>query len=127
MTGPSPKSYCSHIPGSVTHGWHTRTLPALNATLAWCNRPAGRALRAGEPQRDQLVVRDIGAQPAARALDPLLELGPELIDQLRPRYRPITQTALLSGGDVSLDGVVRAASSPASRTTWLSRTLPESP
>jgi hypothetical protein len=20
MTGPSPKSYCNHIPGSVTHG-----------------------------------------------------------------------------------------------------------
>jgi len=28
MTGPSPKSYCNHIPGSVTHGRCTRTLPA---------------------------------------------------------------------------------------------------
>ena len=28
MTGPSPKSYCSHIPGSVTHGRCTRRRPA---------------------------------------------------------------------------------------------------
>ena len=27
MTVPSPKSYCSHIPGSVTHGRCTRTRP----------------------------------------------------------------------------------------------------
>jgi|JI10StandDraft_1071094.scaffolds.fasta_scaffold41319_7 uncharacterized membrane protein YgcG len=27
MSGPSPKSYCNHIPGSVTHGRCTRTLP----------------------------------------------------------------------------------------------------
>jgi hypothetical protein len=31
MTGPSPKSYCSHIPGSVTHGRCTRTRPDLYA------------------------------------------------------------------------------------------------
>ena len=30
-TGPSPKSYCSHIPGSVTHGRCTRTRPDLYA------------------------------------------------------------------------------------------------
>jgi len=27
MTGPSPKSYCSHNPGSVTHGRCTRAFP----------------------------------------------------------------------------------------------------
>ena len=40
MTGPSPKSYCSHIPGSVTQGRCTRTRPALNAvrTVATARR-----------------------------------------------------------------------------------------
>ena len=27
-TGPSPKSYCSHSPGSVTHGRCTRACPS---------------------------------------------------------------------------------------------------
>jgi hypothetical protein len=27
-TGPSPKSYCNHIPGSVTHGRCTRAFPS---------------------------------------------------------------------------------------------------
>jgi len=34
ISGPSPKSYCNHIPGSVTHGRWTRTLPARKAVLA---------------------------------------------------------------------------------------------
>ena len=29
MTGPSPKSYCNHIPGSFTHGLWTRLRPRL--------------------------------------------------------------------------------------------------
>ena len=28
ITGPSPKSYCNHKPGSVTHGRCTRTRPS---------------------------------------------------------------------------------------------------
>jgi len=28
ITGPSPKSYCNHIPDSVTHGRCTRTRPS---------------------------------------------------------------------------------------------------
>ena len=28
ITGPSPKSYCNHIPGSVTHGRCTRASPS---------------------------------------------------------------------------------------------------
>ncbi len=27
ISGPSPKSYCSHMPGSLTHGRCTRTRP----------------------------------------------------------------------------------------------------
>jgi len=43
ITGPSPKSYCSHIPGSVTQGRCTRTCPRLNATFA--SRTARRVVR----------------------------------------------------------------------------------
>src|SRR5260370_8784487 len=43
MTGPSPKSYCSHIPGSVTHGRCTRTPPDLNPAPTFAPpRPALR-------------------------------------------------------------------------------------
>ncbi|GAB3126180.1 hypothetical protein GCM10027056_23250 [Glaciibacter psychrotolerans] len=31
ISGPSPKSYCNHIPGSVTHGRCTRVCPSRNA------------------------------------------------------------------------------------------------
>src|SRR5450756_1328218 len=33
MTGPSPKSYWTHIPGSVTHGRCTRTVSYTHLTL----------------------------------------------------------------------------------------------
>ena len=76
-------------------------------TLHRGDRAPGRALRAGVPERDQLVVRDVGAQPTLGALDPLLELGQELIDQLRPRRGPVRQRTGLTGRDVPADGVVR--------------------
>ncbi len=33
IVGPSPKSYCNHIPGSVTHGRCTRTRPTTYAAF----------------------------------------------------------------------------------------------
>ena len=40
IVGPSPKSYCIHIPGSVTHGRNTRSRPAfqLRRTRATARR-----------------------------------------------------------------------------------------
>ncbi len=117
MTGPSPKSYCNHIPGSVTHGRCTRTRPSAVVRLHRRDRPPGRALRPGEPQRDQLVVRDVGADLAVRALDPLLDLRQELIDQLRPRRGPVASTRPPHGRRRTGPpcGASTPASSPASR------------
>ena len=33
IRGPSPKSYCAHIPGSGTHGRNTRRRPAARCAL----------------------------------------------------------------------------------------------
>src|SRR3990172_2433331 len=49
--------------------------------LGSSDRPSRRPLRALEPQREQLVVNDVGADLALRALDPLLDLGQEAVDQ----------------------------------------------
>ncbi len=49
----------------------------------------------------------ISTDPNLRPLDPLLNLGQELIDQLRPRHGPTRQGAVLPGGDIPGDGVVR--------------------
>ena len=84
MTGPSPKSYCNHNPGSVTHGRCTRACPEPVLPLDRGDRPPGRPLRPGEPHRHQLVVGDVGADLALRLLDPFLDLGQELVDQPRP-------------------------------------------
>ena len=107
MTGPSPKSYCNHIPGSA----HPRPVhphpPQAVVPLHRRDRPAGRALRTGVPQRDQLVVRDVRTQPALRALDPLLELRQVLIDQLRPRTPAGRSTRPPHAPHVPGHGVVR--------------------
>ncbi len=55
------------------------------------DRPAGGPLRAGVPERGQLLMGPVRAQLALRALDPLLQLGQELIDQLRPPPGPVRQ------------------------------------
>lgn len=54
ILGPSPKSYCHHIPGSVTHGRCTRTRPAR-----CCARNRATARR---------VVRSEPSKPKARSL-----------------------------------------------------------
>ena len=46
MTGPWPQSYCSHIPGSVTHGWCTRTAGALDPLLSFGRCPSITGSRA---------------------------------------------------------------------------------
>ncbi len=50
-----------------------------------------------------------GAQLPDRALHPLLDLGQELVDQLRASRRPIRQPAGLTSRHVTTDGVMRAA------------------
>ena len=56
------------------------------------DRTPGRPLRAVEAQRAELLVDDVGADPAVAALDPLLELGEVRIEDLvtahRVRRRP---------------------------------------
>lgn len=77
--------------------------------LGSSDRAAGRPLRALEAQRQELVVDDVGPDLALRALDPLLDLGQEAVDQPLPRG-PLGQDA--AGGaqpDVSRNRVVRAA------------------
>ena len=59
-TSPSPQSYCSHIPRSVTHAG--APAPALTCMPpAPCDRPARRALRSLIAQRRQLLVRHVSA------------------------------------------------------------------
>ena len=106
MTGPSPKSYCNHNPGSVTHGRCTRAFPSRYCFLTCGDRPPGRPLRPGEPHRHQLVVRDVGADLALGLLDPFLDLGQELIDQPRPAH-PRRGTAGVPLGDQPGDRVMR--------------------
>ena len=107
MTGPSPKSYCNHNPGSVTQGRWIRAFPSRYCFLTCGDRPPGRPLRPGEPHRHQLVVGDVGADLALRLLDPFLDLRQELVDQPRPA-RPRRGAAGVPFGDQSGDGVVRA-------------------
>jgi hypothetical protein len=55
---------------------------------------------------DELVVGDVGADFAAGAVDPLLDLGQELINQHRPGHPAIGDTEV-SGGNVPGEGVMR--------------------
>ncbi|HEY5179806.1 MAG TPA: hypothetical protein VIJ07_08550, partial [Dermatophilaceae bacterium] len=68
------------------------------------DRPASRPLRPGEAQRDKLVVGDVSAQLSIEAFD-LLDLGQELVNQLRAHHRASSRAAL-SGCDVPRDGVM---------------------
>jgi len=54
-------------------------------------------------------VGDIGAQLAAAALHPLLQLGPPGVDHHRPGRRVGGERAGLTGGDIAGDGVMVAA------------------
>lgn len=89
-TGPSPKSYWSHYaalgdPGLVDA---VRSLAAV-ALLQRGDHTAGGALRAGVAHGPELVVDDIRADLATRALDPLGDL--------------VHLTADLQIGDVSIE------------------------
>ena len=106
MTGPSPKSYCNHNPGSVTHGRWIRAFPSRYCFLTCGDGPPGRPLRPGEPHRHQLVVRDVGADLAVGLLDPFLDLGQELINQPRPAH-PRRDPAGVPLGDQPGDRVMR--------------------
>src|SRR3546814_2180003 len=53
IVGPSPKSYCNHSPGSVTHGRYTRRRPARN--WAFASATVRRAVRS-PPVKDRKSV-----------------------------------------------------------------------
>src|ERR1035437_9817058 len=65
----------------------------------------GRPPRPGVAQRAELVVGDLGADFAVGAVDPLLDLGQELVNQHRPGH-PANSQAAISDGDVPGDGVM---------------------
>ena len=67
--------------------------------------PPGRTLRAGEADREQLVVGDVGTDLAKGAFDPLLDLGQKLVDQHRPGH-PVNTQATVTYRDVPGDGVM---------------------
>ncbi|MDQ0618586.1 hypothetical protein QFZ33_002610 [Arthrobacter globiformis] len=75
--GPSPKSYCSHIPGSVIHGRWTHTCPSRHAALTWAMARRGGPLRPLVAQAQELFVGFVGADPSLGRLDPYLDLGQE--------------------------------------------------
>ena len=72
------------------------------------DRPPRRALRTLVAQRQQLAVCDVRADLAPRALDPLLNLGQERVDQLRPRRSLLDHPAGITLFHIPGHRVVRA-------------------
>ena len=68
--------------------------------------PVGGALGPGKAQRDELVVGDVRADLALGPLDPLLDLGQKLIDQLGTGRGSIRQRARVAGRDWNVPGLV---------------------
>lgn len=73
------------------------------------DRAAGSAFRTLVAQGHELVVGDIGTDLAERPLDPLLDLGQVLIDQLRPGCGLVQLAAGSAAIHVVVHRVVRAA------------------
>ena len=70
------------------------------------HRAPGRPLRAIEAERAEFLVGDIGPDPTVGALDPFLELGQELIEDLVAVVLP---AALFGDDSAELGGDVTAA------------------
>ena len=127
ILGPLPQSDWNHIPGSEIQGRYTRRCPAAYALLAV--KTARRVVRPDprEPQRPELVVGDVAADPAVCAFDPLLELGQVWIDELMaPGGSLRRQSAGLAKADVAGDRHRRAASQ-SSRVTQAARQVERGP
>ena len=72
------------------------------------DRPAGGAFRTRIPQRGQLVVHHIRADPTTQVLDPFLQLRQERIDEHRPPLATSRcQPALLPRRNIIRDRVMR--------------------
>jgi len=72
-----------------------------------------RPLGPTEAERPELVVDDIGADPAMRALGPLLDLGEIRVDQLIALGGPARgKPTRLAEADISGDRVRRTAGEP---------------
>ena len=63
MTGPSPKSYCNHSPGSVTHGRCTRAFPSR-----YCFLTAATARRDDRSDPVNPIATSLSCATSARIL-----------------------------------------------------------
>jgi hypothetical protein len=69
------------------------TPPGLPRLLGFGDRAAGGPLVTGEPQPLQPLMHHIGPDRAVGPVHPLLDLGQERVDDLRPLNRPVDRPA----------------------------------